>query len=387
MKLSKKQIFFIKKSLNWINIAHGAVRSGKSVAVNYRWIQYCHTGPPGDLLMIGKTERTLHRNIINPIIELLGKSAKYKGGAGEFYIGSRRCYVVGANDERAEQKIKGLTAAGAYADEISTYPKSFFDMLLTRLSVTDAKLFGTTNPDSPYHWLKTDYLDNPDLNLYQNHFEIDDNPFLSSEFISNLKNSFSGIFYKRNILGLWVLAEGVVFDMFSDKRHVIDTSDFVFDHYTIGIDYGIANPTVFLKTGHIADKHYVVSEYYNTERKTDSQMADDLVRFIGDDNVTGINIDPSALSFITECSQKGLPVYSADNAVLTGISFISNMFEQGKLFIDVHCENLKNELMTYSWDKKAQLQGIDKPLKQHDHAPDALRYDLFTSYGSQIFVG
>jgi PBSX family phage terminase large subunit len=380
--ITEKQVNFLKNCNKRINIRWGSVRSGKTFIQNLNWISYCKNGPVGNLVICGKTERTIKRNIIEPVKEILDKEAYTK--QGEFWIGNRKCDIVGANDERAEEKIRGATLAGAYCDEISLYPQSFFDMLDTRLSIPGAKLFGTTNPDSPHHWLKKNYLDNPNKSIYHAKFELNDNADnLDPIYLQDLKSKCSGLFYRRYILGEWVLAEGVVYDMFGKDCIVTETPQC--NHTIIGIDYGIANPTCFVKIQFDDnEKVYVTDEYYydykkNNKQKTDTELADDLIHFIGNDKVT-VYVDPSALSFIVELKKRRLRVKNADNNVLNGIAFISQYFHNKHLYIKKQCDILIKQLGIYSWDQKAQIQGIDKPLKIEDHACDAMRYAIYSHF-------
>ncbi|WP_454365470.1 phage terminase large subunit [Streptomyces ambofaciens] len=216
------------------NLWEGAVRSSKTISSIMVWLRYIRTGPPGALLMVGKTERTLKRNIIDVIVQMIGKKrCDYRAGAGEVVIFGRTIYVAGANDERAADKIKGLTLAGAYLDEVTTYPETFFQMLETRLSVEGAQWYGTTNPEGPNHWLKKQILDrarlhlrrdgtvvetqDPDaLDVHRFSFVLDDNPSLPAAYVASLKRSHQGLFFKRYILGEWCLAEGVIYDSFDE---------------------------------------------------------------------------------------------------------------------------------------------------------------------------
>src|SRR5678815_3518148 len=142
-----------------VNVWEGSVRSGKTVSSLLAWLLFIRSGPPGNLIMIGKTERTLIRNVINPLIEWLGASrCRLVTGVGELWVCGRRIYICGANDERAQEKIRGLTLVGAYVDEASLLPESMWAMLMSRLSDPGARCYATTNPDNPSHWLKRDYL-------------------------------------------------------------------------------------------------------------------------------------------------------------------------------------------------------------------------------------
>ena len=163
----------------------------------------------------------------------------------------REVYVVGANDERAEAKrIRGATFAGALVDEATIVPESFFRMLLSRLSVDGAKLFATTNPDSPYHWLKTQFIDREaELDLKVFKFNLEDNPSLSQNYIKALKSEYQGLWYRRFINGEWVLAEGSVYDFFDQKIHCRREPPSYAKYYVAGVDYGTANPFAAVLSG------------------------------------------------------------------------------------------------------------------------------------------
>jgi len=192
----------------FINLWEGSVRSGKTVASIIAFLKFVRTSPAGDLLMVGKTERTLERNIINPLKDMLGSQrVKYNSGKGELFISGRLIYVAGANDAKAESKIRGMTLVGSYVDEVSLLPESMFAQLVNRHSLKGARIYGTTNPDNPNHWLMRDYLSkarltithtgetiqNPDgINLHRFSFNLDDNPTLEPDYIQNLKQMYTG---------------------------------------------------------------------------------------------------------------------------------------------------------------------------------------------------
>lgn len=385
--LSEKQIDTISESTAWMNIWHGSVRSGKTWATIYRWIHYAMTGPPGDLVMVGKTERTLKRNIIHPMQEILGNWMVYNRGEGEIKIGNRRIYVVGANDERSVGKIQGGTYAGGYGDELTLWPESFFQMLLSRFSVAGAQFFGTTNPDGPSHWLKKNYLDRErDLSLKSFHFRLEDNPYLPDDYVENLKKSYSGLWYKRYIDGLWVLADGLIYDMIQD-HHFISIMPATFQHFIVGVDYGTNNPCTFGLYGwNDPNKIYLMREYWwdsskEGRQKTDSQYADDMDSFLGDIRPHAIYVDPSAASFKVELQRRNKwAVKDANNDVLDGIRFVSEMFANNKFFIHKSCVHTRENYESYVWDSKAQDKGEDKPLKTNDHACDRDRYGIFTHF-------
>ncbi|MFJ1995310.1 PBSX family phage terminase large subunit [Streptomyces asiaticus] len=394
------------------NLWEGAVRSSKTVSSIMVWLKYIRTGPAGALLMVGKTERTLKRNVIDPIIEMVGvKRCNYKAGAGEVVIFGRTIYVAGANDERAADKIKGLTLAGAYCDEVTTYPETFFQMLGTRLSVEGAQWFGTTNPEGPNHWLKRKYLDRARLHLdregnvitssdpaaidvHRFSFSLDDNPYLPKAYVAALKLEYQGLFYRRFVLGEWCLAEGVVYDMWDESRHVVDILPEIRHWMAVGIDYGTINPFAGLLLGvGTDDRLYVASEYRHDSRVARRQLTDaeysrgvrDWLASYRHQGQQGVSpqwvfVDPSAASFMTQLWSDGLPgVAKADNDVKDGIRSVGVALGSGLLSVHRSCTGLLAELPAYAWDEKAAKKGEDKPLKIDDHSVDALRYGLHST--------
>jgi PBSX family phage terminase large subunit len=380
-----KQRDFIDRSQARLNIAHGSVRSSKTVGTSIRWIEYLLDRPPGNLLMVGKTLTALHRNVLSDIQKWVGADAcQIRLSSKEARIYGRTIWLEGANDERSFEKIQGETLAGVYGDEVSTWPRSFTDMLLSRLSETGARAFFTTNPGPPQHYLKKNFIDR-EADLGSDHircwkFRLEDNPHLDPLYVEQLKREYTGLWYQRYILGNWVAAEGAVFQNFDISRHVIKTlPDGKASQLRIGVDYGSSNPTAFIKALRYGDKWVIAGEYYHRPReqrqKTNSEYAADLSKFIGDLHPSSVEIDPSAASFILEARRARVSqVHSADNTVLDGIRRIANALEKGQLVIHESCTNLIEEIQGYSWDSKAQERGEDKPLKQDDHSVDALRY-------------
>ena len=383
---SEKGLLSIANCTARINIWEGAVRSSKTICSLVAWIIFVAKAPPGDLLIFGKTERTVKRNILNPLKDMLGKQFDFKLGQGEASMLGRKVLIVGANDERAESKIRGGTLAGAYGDELSLIPESFIKMLLSRLSVPGARLFGTTNPDSPYHHVRTDLVDNPDIDKAVFHFELDDNPNLSEEFKNALKKEYTGLWYKRFIQGLWVMAEGAIYDMWDDDIHFINVPKNLEEYLkiSVSVDYGTSNPCTFGVYGkHKNGNRYKLAEYWFDSKesgyqKTDSEYGEDFDEFVEPyhDKLRDIYVDPSAASFKLELERRGFDVEDAINDVLDGIRIVSTELGQGRYFVDPSCTNTAKEYVSYAWDSKAQKRGEDKPLKQNDHAMDCDRYAL-----------
>lgn len=387
-ELSPKQKTSLRESNARLNVWEGAVRSGKTFSCLLRWLKFVLKGPAGELMICGRTEDSIVRNIIRPLEKMVGSDLVYMPGKREVRLWNKIIYVVGANDERAAWKIQGATLAGALVDEITILPESFFKMLLSRLSISGAQLFGTTNPDSPFHWFKTQYLDRleyPQLSVFK--FLIDDNPSLDKDFVENLKREYTGLWYERYIEGKWVLADGTVFDFFNKDIHTIDYPPGAAENYIVGIDYGTTNPTAFSLIGRSSKTFpnlWLEKEYYwdskkELKQKTDTEYAQDLKKFIEGYNVRCIYLDPSAVSFRIELLREGFSgIIEADNDVLSGIRFHSKLLNNGTFKICRSCKNAMHEYANYRWDTKASARGEDKPVKDHDHMMDSIRYALYT---------
>lgn len=386
----------------FINILEGSVRSGKTVAMIPKWLNYIMTGPKGLLLMTGVSKDTIYDNVLNDLFDTIGAANyNYNRQSGDLLVFwyadgvkyQRRIKVIGAKDEGSEKYLRGKTLAGAYCDELSLAPEKFFKQLLNRLSVKGAKLYATTNPDSPYHYLYSEYItDKSKLKrgmVKDYHFELNDNPNLPEDYKENIRNAYKGMWYKRMILGLWVLAEGIIYDMFDDSL-LFDESDNLFTKTKksecrryIGIDYGTTNPMVFLDIYDDGDTIFICNEFYydsklQQQQKTDEAYAKDFVKFIGDELPDFVIIDPSAASFKIVLRGKGYRLKDADNSVNDGIRNVAMLMSMNKLRIHKRCQNLIRELQSYVWDEKAAKRGEEKPLKENDHACDALRYVVKT---------
>ena len=382
-------------------IADGSVRSGKTTSMSLSYVQWSMDAFNGENLgLSGKTIGSFRRNVLAPLKRML-KALKYKvkdhradnmleirkNGRANFY------YIFGGKDERSQDLIQGITLAGMLFDEVALMPQSFVNQAIARCSVTGAKLWFNCNPAGPYHWFKAEFIDKLDkLNAVYLHFTMDDNLSLSEEIKERYKRMFSGVFFKRYILGLWVMAAGAIYDMFSEEKHVITADQLPksFDRFWIAVDYGTGNATVFLLQGRSGDKFYTIAEYYYDSRaagrqKTDAEYSADMAKFVAANNeyLNGkrppVVVDPSAASFSAQLRKDGFTVKGAQNSVLDGIRWVASLLSEGKYFIVNTCVNTIKEKSAYIWDEKAQDRGEDKPVKQNDHASDTERYGLYTN--------
>lgn len=375
-------------------LLEGAVRSSKTFGSILAWADWIENkAPPGPLAMLGKTRETLIQNVIYPLQDLVGSQmARLNRGTSTLMLFGRPIYLFGADNIRAATKLQGKGFVGAYCDEAETYPYEVWQMLGTRTDAESFKVLATFNPGPPNHYLKKDYIDRLDkVDGRHWHFTLDDNPFLSEKVKSRLKRQYTGLWYKRYILGLWVAAEGAIYDMFDESRHVVSELP-EFASVVVGVDYGTVNPTSFIALGYdirtrkwIAFKEYYYDSSEKGRQKTDAEYAADMKDFLKDIHPSNVLIDPSAASFRAALRQQGTHgLADANNSVLDGIRSVATGLTSGRLMIHESCTHLIEEFPGYVWDSKAQEKGEDKPIKQSDHALDALRYGYMRAITQRI---
>lgn len=383
-------------------IADGAIRSGKTLCMSLSFIIWAMTTFNGQNFgMCGKTIGSFRRNVLF-WLKLMLRSRGYRvsdhrldnlvvvtrGDTVNYF------YVFGGKDERSQDLIQGITLAGVFFDEVALMPESFVNQATGRCSVTGSKFWFNCNPDGPYHWFKLNWIDKrKDKKLLYLQFTMDDNLSLSEEIKARYRSMYAGVFFKRYILGLWAMAEGIIYDMFSEERHVKPLAEIIpillNSNRYVSIDYGTQNATVFLLWNKGRDgKWYCIKEYYYSGRdkgkqKTDAEYADDLKKWLDGNKVKAIIIDPSAASFIAELRKRGYRVLKAKNDVEDGIRLVSTLLSTEKLGFSDECRNTIMEFASYIWDAKASDRGEDKPIKEHDHCMDGIRYLCYTILNNQ----
>lgn len=400
--LSPIHLRSVVESTARLNIWQGSVRSGKTVSSLLRLLMAIAAAPTsGRVLLFGKTRESVNRNVFSvlqdpAIFGPLARLVKYNPGAALGTILGREVDVLGANDSKAEPKVRGMTLCIAYGDELTTVPEAFFTQVLARLSVPGAQLFGTTNPDAPNHWLRRKYLLRAgELNLRTWHSTLRDNPHLDPQYVRDLATEYVGLWYKRFIEGRWVQAEGAVFDMFDEDRHVVPVLPAIHQWISLGIDYGTRNATAALILGVGQDgRLYLTHEWRHDptvarRQLTDASLSRELRAWLSDIDVPGTTglkglrpewtvVDPAAASLRLQLHEDGMTPALADNAVLDGIRLMSSLLGNDQLRVHASCRGLIDEIPGYSWDDKAAERGEDAPIKADDHSIDAARYAIKT---------
>lgn len=378
-------------------IAEGSIRAGKTIAMIDSFVNWSIDTFDGENFILGgKTMGALKRNVLNPMFQILNtKGIEYKyirSDDPRIEIGNNVYYIFGGDNEKSQDKVQGLTAAGAYLDEVALMPKSFVDQVMGRCSVDGAKYFFNCNPGHPKHWLKTEIIDNPDeKNFLVLHFTMDDNLSLSEKVKERLKRMFSGVFYLRYILGRWVIAEGLVYDDFKEEKHVISREKVngmiennEFYAFIGGVDWGYSAPMAGgiygLCRGKV--KAVKIAEYYKTKQTTENVAQ----WFIGWEKKLGkklkiVYCDSAEPDRIMMLRKFRLRAKNAVKEINAGLNTVMTLHKNDQYLICEDCINTINEKLTYSYPEKDDPKAKkDEPLDEDNHAMDEERYALHSYF-------
>ena len=416
--LNPKQIDFMLNDDKRINLLTGSVRSGKTYVSLLKWAIFVGTMPENaEFLMAGKTITSLKRNCLGLLQDLVGDNFKYSLSAKTGKLFGRTIWLEGANDDRAESKIRGMTLAGAYVDELTQVPEDFYRMLLSRLSVKNAKLYATTNPDAPNHWVKVDIIENEDIEKQVWQFQFDDNEILKEEnpeYFDNLRKEYQSmgeVFFQRFILGLWVLAEGLIYRQFINNTELF-LKDKPIDEYgnkmnfmiiSIGIDYGATEgETEFKATGitPMFKEAWTIDEEKLTGLHSPEQMYEKFEEFYYRvvkryGKVTHCFADYGALGQVLTygmnkyLQQRGIPIQVKDcikGKILDRITMDLTLFAQGRRFILKDCKYLIDAYKQAVWDEKHEDERLDDGTTPIDDL-DASEYSMFPFYDKLMSAG
>lgn len=390
-------------------IADGSVRSGKTVSLALSYVAWAMETFNGmNFGMCGKTIHAHRRNVIKPLKQMLKSrnydivdvqnenvliiQKKYKRTDGSIKTSINYFYIFGGSDESSQDTIQGITLAGCLFDEVALMPESFVNQATARCSVTGAKFWFSCNPDNPFHWFRQNWiLKAQEKRALYLHFTMKDNPSLSDEVRARYETLYVGVFYKRFILGQWVMADGIVYSMYDQDLNCIHYEK-PWTRNMVAIDFGIQNATTFGMYGYYApEKHYHLIDYYyhsgrEEQQKTVKEYVDDLEEFVKKFNFKPeyICIDPSAAAMIVEIrkrayfKRRNIKILPAKNNVMNGIQVVSYLLQERRFTLEPHCIKDQEEFAAYIWDEKAMERGLDEVVKQNDHCMDRNRYAVYT---------
>lgn len=367
-------------------ICDGAVRSGKTLCMGLSFVCWAMTQFKGQqFAFCGKTAVSLRRNLLQELLPVLGElgfACREKRSENLLLVRrdgrENRFYLMGGKDEGSAALIQGVTLAGVLLDEVALMPRSFVEQAIARCSVSGSRIWFNCNPEGSQHWFYREWiLKAEERNALYLHFTMEDNPSLSPRIRQRYRNSYSGTFYRRFVLGEWTAARGLVYDFFDAARDVKKPPAGVMEEYAVSVDYGTANPCSFGLWGLKGGVWYRIEEYYYASRRTGVQLTDQeyveaLGRLAAGRPLREIVVDPSAASFITALRQAGYRVRKADNDVLYGIRVTADLLKQGRVVICEGCRDCLREMALYRWSEDGG--GRDSPRKEEDHAMDDMRY-------------
>ncbi len=375
-------------------VCDGAVRSGKTMAMGlsfFLWASVCFQHQRFGIC--GKTIAALRRNVLAevlPRLQSMGASWKEKRSENlvtiRFMGHENQFYIFGGRDESSASLIQGITFAGVFMDEVALMPQSFVEQACARCSVSGSRLWFNCNPAGPEHWFYKNWIQNAqERNCLRLHFTMEDNPSLTAAIRRRYQKLYTGVFYRRFILGQWVQAEGRVYDFFESEM-VKPAPAEPMEEYCISCDYGTVNPTSMGLWGRENGVWYRLSEFYFSSRQeqrqmTDEEYADALKNLAGERKIKAVIVDPSAASFMEVLRRRGWHVRKAKNDVLGGIRLTADALKNGHIVICHGCDDCLREMDAYVWDLSDGSR--ERVKKENDHAVDDMRYFVSTVLGQE----
>ena len=366
-------------------ICDGAVRSGKTFCMGlsfFLWAQHDFNGR--QFALCGKTVGALRRNLLTelvPCLRRIGMEVRENRSANTLtvvYAGHRNQFLLfGGKDASSAALIQGSTLAGLLLDETALMPRAFVEQAVARCSVRGSRLWFNCNPEGPEHWFYKEWIEKAESRgALRLHFTMEDNPGLPPEIRQRYERLYTGVFYRRFVLGEWAAAQGLVYDFFDPDKDAAEVPDEPFSAWRVSVDYGTVNPLSMGLWGEKNGVWYRVEEvYYDSRRegrqKTDAEYAEMLEQLVAGRDIQRVIVDPSAASFIETLRRKGWQVMKADNDVADGIRVTADLLRQRRIVLCRPCRDCLREMALYCWDERS---GRDAPRKEHDHAMDEMRY-------------
>lgn len=421
-KYSKKHRLFLSKKpeeMAFFTLCDGAVRSAKTLSIIYKIPQiFDYVGNEYLKVFSGYSKNTVRNNVLVELLPYLknyhGANVKYNSASGELDINLwgklYNCLVVGGGKSDSDSNIQGATWDFWYANELPKHHYGFYNMALSRLTPENARAIADSNPESANHWLYRERI-KPFLDGDENiksifdywHFTMEDNANLSKSFIANQKKLYQGVFESRKIKGLWVVAQGLVYDTFDYEKHTcshrqvlekIEKNEFF--EYFLGLDWGWNHPLCCGLYGVTRDfKYYKLDELYGSQISTEKVVSwivarqneyKRFFRFINCDNAR-----PEQNHKLRQ-SLNGIIVQESKPKVVDSIAVVRSIINYDRLIVNKErCKNTLKEFGLYRYpneDERLHSFGDwDTPLKENDDAMDETRYALNfyeTNYAKRI---
>ncbi|ELP8674049.1 PBSX family phage terminase large subunit [Staphylococcus pseudintermedius] len=367
-------------------ILYGAKRTGKTIFNNYMFLEEVLNvreratklgirNP--QYILAGYTLGTIQKNVLEELTNMYGLEFTFDK-YNRFKLFGVTIVQTPHGNVKGLAAIRGMTAFGAYINEASLAHPSVFDEIKSRCSGEGARILSDTNPDNPEHWLLKDYIQNDDESIISYHFELDDNTFLSERYRKNIKATTpSGMMYDRNILGLWVSGDGLVYQDFDKKIHTMtqdELKQIPMKQYFAGVDWGYEHHGVIVVFGMgYDDRFYLIEEHAKQHVFIEDwvRIAHDIKARYGD---IPFYCDSARSEHVAKFDEEGINAIFADKRIMRGVELVAHYFKNDKLRILYDaCPRFASEIYNYAWDTKKDL-----PIKEYDDVMDAMRYALLT---------
>ena len=382
-ELQKKVISCMKYENPKILVCSGAKRSGKTYVLTFVFLMHISKfkNKGYSFIIGGTTQASIRRNILNDLEAILGKSINLSKD-NHFRLFGNKVYCFDGANADSYKKARGFTAYGAFLNEATTLHDSFVKEVISRCSGEGARIYMDTNPENPTHSVKVDYVDkdgqvlsNGQLNIKAFNFTLYDNTFLNKEYVESIEASTpSGMFFDRDILGIWVASEGVVYQDFNKDIHYIKEANIGFKKIFCGVDFGWEHYGSIVVVGlGLDDRYYLIKEYAYKHKDIEYwiNIAKEIIKEYGNVN---FYCDYARPDYVHKLQVNGIRAINAKKDVLEGISTVATLFKTNKLLILEDNVNIfKTEIYNYVWAK-----GKDEPIKSSDDVLDSLRYAIYS---------
>lgn len=374
-----------------ILVASGAKRAGKTFVFILLFLMHIakYEGQGLSFIIGGATQASIRRNILDDMESILGKELKLNKANAITVFGNKIYCFDGANAD-AWKKARGFTAAGALLNEGTALHDTFVKEVISRCSYPGARVLIDTNPENPAHSVKKDYVDKDGqrlpsgrLNIRAFNFTLFDNTQLDPEYVESIIAATpSGMFTDRDIHGLWVSAEGVIYKDFNKDIHYISREDFEkvnIVKYFAGVDWGYDHYGAIVVLG-MDDKGniYLIEEHAKQYEEIDYwvKVAKGIKKRYGNIN---FYCDTARPEHIERFRRERIRALNGDKKVVAGIEEIGRLYKLRKLYIVKEAvKRFDDEIYMYVWDEKTGM-----PIKLWDDVQDALRYAIYTELKPQ----
>jgi len=361
----QKQVLHSYLHDDWkIMILSGAFRAGKTVMNNYIFVMELkriaklaksRKDPHPQYILAGYSSNSIYTNVISAIESYFGITMK-TDRHGHYHLFGVDIVPSYTGSIRGVGSIRGMTSYGAYINEASLSTHDVFQEILQRCSIEGARIICDTNPDIPTHWLKTDYIDNPDP--------------------------------KARIKGQWVTGDGIVYRDFDKDKMVISREQVPDDlEYYVGVDWGYEHPNPIILLGDDKDGNtYVLADYTQKHKFIDYwiRIAKNLQASFGRNLI--FYADSARPDNVNEFQSNGINCINANKNIMPGIECVARKMRIGQFYVvDTAASGLLEEVYQYAWDDKTGLPLKENDVRHNDRL-DAIRYAIYSRNKKGGFV-